>query len=59
MKTKQYLVDLPDINAKNDDDSCYINCGQFDTNEAALNWLETMHGMPKRIAQFFITEVAL
>jgi hypothetical protein len=54
-----FWVDLPDpAIAEADDDNAYINVGQFDSKQEALDWLLEVHGMPPEVAEFFITEGA-
>jgi hypothetical protein len=59
-KMIRWWVDLPDVNLKEPgNDNAYINVGTFDTRKEALKWLEDVHGMPSRIASFFITKGAI
>ena len=54
-----YWVDLPDPNLREpDDDHGYINVGTFKTRKQARKWLKDVHGMPPKVADFFITEGA-
>ena len=53
---KIYYVDLPDPSIGREGDNCYINVATFDTKKNARAWLLNVHGMPQKIADFFITE---
>ena len=60
MKRSCYWVDLPNPNLKDPlPDNAYINVRTCDTLKEARNWLEDVHGMPPRIADFFITKGAI
>ena len=52
-----YWVDLPNPNSTEPGDA-YVNVGTFESRREARKWLKEVHGMPAKIADFFITEGA-
>lgn len=57
MSKQIFYVDLPDHNLKTtSDDNAYIHIAIHPTRKSARKWLLDIHGMPPKIADFFITE---